>query len=130
MKIFAPTKYAQTLNQAVINEKEGDYEQAAAGWAAVLEQHSTSSLAYMAKGRECMRSKDYTAAMSWFRLADDQDYYSKAFRLYRQDGLANMIGWGILALAVLASAWLCSKVGERNGRQRRRLVRPQPCHRL
>ena len=101
VKIFAPTKYAQTLNQAVINEKEGDYEQAAAGWAAVLEQHSTSSLAYMAKGRECMRSKDYTAAMSWLRLADDQDYYSKAFRLYRQDGLANMIGWGILALAVL-----------------------------
>ena len=101
VKIFAPTAYAMALNQAVIEEKEGNYEQASLHWDAVLEQHSTSSLAYMAKGRECMRSKDYTEAMSWFRLADSQEYYSKAFRLYRQEGLGNIIGWVILGLAVL-----------------------------
>ena len=85
VKIFEPTDYQEMTEAALQAEKDGDYDLALEKWKNILTLNSNNSLAQIGIGKNAMRRGDYKLAMHWFKLADSKEYYSKAFKLYRQD---------------------------------------------
>ena len=50
----------------------------------VLQMNNHFPLAYDGLGMTQLRQKNYAQAMEYFRLANNRDYYSKAFAHYRK----------------------------------------------
>ncbi len=99
VKIFSPTAYAGLVNSALKNEADGEYEKAKTDYESILNINSGSTLAYIGIGRQEMRAKNYTVAMDWFKKAGSTEYYSKAYKLYRQE--TGFKSFGIILIVII-----------------------------
>lgn len=84
IKIFAPTEYAKKINLALKAQKNGDYDTSKELWIEILNVYSGSDIAYLGLGKQELRNGNYSAAMKYFKKADNVEYYSKAFKLQRK----------------------------------------------
>ena len=101
VKVFSPTNYALLIHEAIASDKSGDFDKAEQCWQAVLRMHSGNGLAYLGMGRQAMRKADYKLAMEWFRRGKSQIFYSKTFRLYRQQIGFMLTGAAIVSILLL-----------------------------
>jgi len=90
---FTLTQYGDLINKALDEYKRGNYDISAQYWEKVLMQNGNYDLAYIGIGRSLLRKQRYKEAMEYFKIALDDDNYSKAFRLYRKEWIEENIAW-------------------------------------
>lgn len=99
--VFKATEYGKLINSAVADNYSGKYTSAAEKWKEILKRNANFEQAYVGIGIAELRSGSYKAAMNNFKLGNDRSYYSKAFKLYRQQWLEKNFIW--VAAAVVAA---------------------------
>lgn len=80
---YTPTEVGAMINKAVKYEAEGDNDSASEEWQNVINQNPNYELAYVGVGKTYLQSERYLDAMEYFKIGYDVDYYSKAYKLYR-----------------------------------------------
>lgn len=115
---FEPTDFAKNINQAVYYEYIGDADLAAEEWQKVINANPAYELAYVGVGKKLYEEKRYQEAMSSFKLGADVKYFSRAYKMYRDDKIATyfpFVGGLVLALIGLKIVWkIVKKVKRKN----------------
>ena len=119
--LFKPTAYGSLINQAVGLRYDGDEVQAVECWKEVLKLDSNFELAYTGIGKSYLAAGDNKEAMRCFKIGNNKQYYSIAWKRYRNEILKdhlNAILTLVIVLAVLLVVW--NKVLKKKVLQRRR----------
>ena len=78
-----PTEYMKLLKKGINTYRSGLYDESDKVWRELLSLNSNLDLAYSKIGMIEIRRKDYDEAMKYFKLANDQENYSKAYKKYQ-----------------------------------------------
>lgn len=119
--MFAPTRYGSLINQAVGLRYDGDEVQAVECWKEVLKLDSNFELAYTGIGKSYLAAGDNKEAMRCFKIGNNKQYYSIAWKRYRNEILKDNLNYiltVVIILAVLLVLW--KKVLKKTVLKRRR----------
>lgn len=83
--IYKPTQIAQIINQASKYFYEGKLEQSSLEWEKVVELNSNYEYAYVGIGKNLLDKGEYIQAMENFKIGFNRTYYSKAYKMYRDE---------------------------------------------
>lgn len=106
---FKATKYGNLINEAVGLRYDGDEEKAIEKWEAVLNLDENNELANSGMGKAYLTSGENKKAMKYLKLGMNKDYYSVAFRRYRNEVLADNLGYVLTGVLVLAAVGIVYK---------------------
>lgn len=101
---FEPTDFARSINRAVQYEFIGDATAAAEEWQNVISANPAYELAYVGVGKKLYSEGRYQEAMLQFEKGADVAYYSRAYKMYRDDLIKKYfpaVFVGILVLIVV-----------------------------
>lgn len=98
---YTPTEFAQNINKAVYYEYIGDSTRAADEWQNVINRNKSYELAYVGVGKKFYDEKRYLDAMEYFKNGADVKYFSRAYKLYRDDIIAEYVPI-VLSLGLVA----------------------------
>lgn len=101
---FVATKYGNLINQAVSLRYDGDEASAVDVWKEVLKLDGNFELAYVGIGKSYLASGRNKEAMEYLKLGMDREYYSIAFKRYRDDILKKNLGFVLTGGAFLIIA--------------------------
>lgn len=87
--ILEEADFLKTVSEATVAYYDNDMETSKEAWIKALNYDSNYELAYLGLGRVNMRLGNYQDAMDYFKLANNKDYYSKAFENVRKDFFEN-----------------------------------------
>ena len=113
-----PTQYGRLINEAVSLRFDGDEASAVNVWKQVLELDSNFELAYVGIGKSYLAAGDNKKAMEYLKLGMDREYYSIAYKRYRDDILKDNLSYiltGTMVLIVVLS--LRSVINKKMGRR-------------
>ena len=96
---FRETNYGRLINEAVGLRFDGDETRAIELWKQVLELDENNELANNGIGKAYLTAGDNKKAMHYFELGMNKKYYSIAFKRYRNQILAENLGW-ILSVVI------------------------------
>jgi tetratricopeptide (TPR) repeat protein len=99
--VFAPTEYMQLIHNAIAKYSMGNYDAATENWYRVLELNSNFDLAYTGIGNAHFMKGEYAEAMRNYRLANDRQNYSEAYRYYRKQVTEKYFGFFMAAVVIL-----------------------------
>ena len=102
---FVETEYGRLINEAVALRYDGDEAQAVELWERVLELDENNELANIGIGKAYLTAGDYEKAMHYLELGMAREYYSIAFKRYRNQILTDNANWLLTGLAVLVVLW-------------------------
>jgi len=119
--IFEPTEFGQALLNACEDYYDGNWEDATAHFEEVLRLCGNLETAYTGIGKNKLMQEEYEEAMRCFKLGNNREFYSKAYKGYRT--IVMKENFGIIAvIAVIAiGAVLWSEVAYH--RKQRRLYK-------
>lgn len=106
---FEETEYGRLINEAVSLRYDGDEAQAVALWERVLELDENNELANTGIGKAYLTAGDYVQAMKYLKLGMNRDYYSVAYRRYRNSLLTENASYFLTGILVLIAAWIIIK---------------------
>ena len=115
---FEETEYGRLINEAVALRYDGDEAEAVALWQRVLELDENNELANTGIGKAYLTAGDYEKAMHYLEIGMARDYYSIAFKRYRNQVLTENLSWILTGAVVLLIAyygykgWKKKKKGE------------------
>ncbi len=113
---FKETEYGRLINQAVGLRYDGDEAEAVALWQRVLELDENNELANTGIGKAYLTAGDYEQAMKYLKLGMARDYYSVAYKRYRNDMLTQNANLFLTVIIVLVIAWVVwRQVSKRKG---------------
>ena len=119
---FKETEYGRLINEAVSLRYDGDEAEAVELWRRVLELDENNELANTGIGKAYLTAGDYVNAMKYLKLGMNRDYYSIAYRRYRNGKLTENASYFLTGVLVLIVAWKVVKYirnkkkgGEQNG---------------
>lgn len=102
---FTETEYGRLINEAVGLRYDGDEAEAVELWRRVLELDENNELANTGIGKAYLTAGDYESAMYYLELGMARDYYSIAYKRYRNEILTANASWvltgGILLIAAV-----------------------------
>lgn len=107
--VFQQTAYGKALKDAVILHDLGKYDESAKRWEEVLHLNANNEMAYIGIGKTLMREGKYEEAMRYFRLGNNRDNYSKAFKAYRKIVVAEKFGTFMTVFVILIVAIVAYK---------------------
>lgn len=85
-----------------VNTNIKEEELAAADyWEQVVKLNANYEYAYVGIGHKYMNDKNYKEAMNYFQLGENREYYSKAFKQYRDGIIKKWFGPVVVTLAVV-----------------------------
>lgn len=99
---FAQTGYAKLINKGIQQYQDGNYSDETKTWNEVLKMFPHSVLALKGIGRSYYNNEDFGAALKYFKLAGDREYYSKALQEYIRVKSSEIMGVVLPIVAVLA----------------------------
>ncbi len=99
--IYGETDYGRLINEAVGLRFDGDESQAVALWEEVLRMDENNELANIGIGKAYLSAGDNEKAMEYLERGMSQDYYSVAFKRYRNEVLKENIQWILTAVVTL-----------------------------
>ena len=99
--IFVPTQYGSYINEAVGLRYDGDETKAVEVWKKVLALDSNNEMAYSGIGKAYLSAGDNEKAMYYLKMGVNQDFYSIAYKRYRNEILRENMG-GVLTLLLVA----------------------------
>jgi DNA-binding beta-propeller fold protein YncE len=118
---FELTAFGRAIHEASDLYGQGLYEQAIAPWREVLRLSNNFVLAYRGLGKAYYQLEQYEQAMAAFRLANDKQGYSDAFREHSLLRIRANMGWILLGILLLyAGAKLYGKFRRRPALEVRR----------
>jgi len=85
ISIFKPTEFGSLILNALKMHYDGEYEDAKKLWENVRDSYGYYDLAYLGIGKVLMYEQKYEEAMEYFRIAQDKNYYSMAFKEVRKN---------------------------------------------
>ncbi len=106
LTIMDQTEYGALIDKAITAYASGDYTAANEAWEQVISRNGHYFIAYDGVGKIRLRNGDYITALDYLKYAENEDYYSKAWKLYRKDWVEQNLIWfvvGIGAVAVITS---------------------------
>jgi len=109
LTVFAQTEYGSLINRAVALRFDGDETQAVPLWQEVLRLDEINELANTGIGKAYLSAGDNENAMLYLRRGMNREYYSVAFKRWRNERLRNNISFilsGVVTAAVLAVLWV------------------------
>ena len=102
---FSATRYGELINNAVSLRYDGNEAAAVRLWEQVLKLDSNFELAYSGIGKSHLASGENKKAMEKFKLAMDREYYSIAYKRYRDDIMKDNLSYVLTTVLVLAAAF-------------------------
>jgi len=105
IQVFEETNYGRLINEAVALRYDGDETQAVEKWQQVLKYDENFELANTGIGKAYLTAGDNAKAMRYLELGMNRDYYSIAFKRYRNDILKENLGSVLTAAVFLAAAY-------------------------
>ena len=100
--MFRRTGFGDTVAEAIAWQEGGDYKKSAELWSEALTQNANYDMAYSGLGKASYRDGDYKEAMGLFKLGNNTDWYSRAYKEYRKTVVAKWFAPAAVAVAVLA----------------------------
>lgn len=116
--ILEPTEFGQALLSANEAYYYGRWEEATACFEQVLRLCSNMETAYVGIGKNLLMQEQYEEAMNYFKLGNNREFYSKAYKGYRSEVMRDNFG----VIAVIAVAFIAAVLGSEiayNRKQRR-----------
>lgn len=107
---YTPTEVGRMINKAVEYQAKGDLEAASEEWQNVINQNPNYELAYVGVGKTYLSAGRYQDAMEYFKIGFDVDYYSKAYKLYRDDKIKKYFPYAMTAVVVLVVVLIGLKI--------------------
>ena len=107
--LFTATEYGSLINEAVGLRYDGDESQAVYLWQRVLELDENNELANTGIGKAYLSAGDNLTAMKYLKLGMNREYYSVAFKRYRNELLRKYMGTALTTIAVAVVAILVLK---------------------
>lgn len=99
--LYAPTRYGSLINQAVGLRYDGDETTAVECWREVLKLDSNFELAYVGIGKSYLAAGQNKEAMDCFKIGNNKQYYSIAYKRYRNEILKENLNFILTALIVV-----------------------------
>ncbi|MBR3594226.1 MAG: YIP1 family protein [Clostridia bacterium] len=100
---YAPTEYGLALRHAFLLGDSTDLDAREAAWDHVLKLNSNSIYPYYGLGLVNDERGEYKEAMENFQIAGAQDEYSKAFKQYRKQAMADNALWIVLVIVLIVA---------------------------
>jgi len=111
---FRETNYGNLINEAVGLRFDGDEKQAIGKWQEVLRLDENNELANNGIGKAYLTAGDNEKAMHYFELGMNKEYYSIAFKRYRNMILAENLGWILTgAMVLIVAGFVFKKIKNR-----------------
>lgn len=107
---YTPTEVGRMINKAVQYQSKGDLEAASEEWQNVINQNPNYELAYVGVGKTYLSAGRYQDAMEYFKIGFDVDYYSKAYKLYRDDKIKKYFPYAMTGIVVLVVVLIVYKI--------------------
>lgn len=105
--VFSETQYGSLINRATALRYDGDEASAVALWQQVLKLDSNFELAYSGIGKSLLAAGENKKAMEHFKLGMDREYYSIAYKRYRDDLLKENLEYLLsLAMILFLAFWI------------------------
>lgn len=98
---FSETEYGNLINEAVGLRYDGDETKAVQLWEKVLKLDENNELAYVGIGKAYLTSGKYIEAMDYLRKGMSSEYYSIAFRRYRNEILKENMSYILTCIVLL-----------------------------
>jgi hypothetical protein len=114
---FSATRYGELINNAVSLRYDGNEAAAVRLWEQVLKLDSNFELAYSGIGKSYLAYGENKKAMEYFKLAMDREYYSIAYKRYRDDILKDNLAYVLTTVLVLAAAFLTRNAIKKYGKK-------------
>ena len=102
---FEETEYGRLINEAVALRYDGDETQAVELWKRVLELDENNELANTGIGKAYLTAGDYVNAMKYLKLGMSREYYSIAYRRYRNGKLTENASFILTGIVILIIVW-------------------------
>ena len=106
---FEVTEYGRLINEAVALRFDGDEAEAVGLWERVLELDENNELANTGIGKAYLTAGDYVQAMKYLKLGMNRDYYSIAYRRYRNEMLTKNASYFLTGILILIVAIIVIK---------------------
>ena len=103
--IYKLSDFGEQLHQAVNFYNRGEYEASKEPWNHVLKYDANSELAHIGLGKVLYLQGNYKESLAEFKLGNDRNNYSRAYKLYRDSVIRSNFGW-VISIAVLLIAFL------------------------
>ncbi|MCQ2457736.1 MAG: SMP-30/gluconolactonase/LRE family protein [Clostridia bacterium] len=116
VSVFSVTEYGHLINEAVALRHDGDETEAVALWQKVLEIDQNNELANTGIGKAYLTAGDDEKAMTYLKRGMNREYYSVAFKRFRNGMLKDHLEL-ILTAAVVLAAGIILFVRIRNRRK-------------
>lgn len=115
---FVETEYGSLINEAVGLRYDGDEVLAVEKWKQVLKLDSNYELAYVGIGKSYLAAGNNKLAMKYLKIGMNKEYYSIAFKRYRNDFLKANLEYVLtgIVIVVIAST-VVSKVKKHKDRR-------------
>ncbi len=109
IQVFDETRYGNLINQAVYLRYDGDEKKAVEMWKEVLALDSNFELAYVGIGKSLLAAGENEKAMKYFKIGMDREYYSIAYKRYRNDMLKDNLGYVLTVLVTIIVGYVSFK---------------------
>lgn len=119
ISVFETTQYGRYINEAVGLRHDGDETEAVAVWEKVLELDSNNEMAYSGIGKAYLSAGDNKKAMYYLKMGMNREFYSIAYKRYRNEILRENLGW-VLTVVLVGSVSFASYKKFQKSRMRRR----------
>ncbi len=122
---FSATEYGRLINQAVGYRYDGDETKAVEVWNEVLKLDSNFELANTGIGKAYLTSGENKTAMNFLKIGMSRDYYSVAWKRYRNEYLKENLGYiltgviGLIIVIILLKKFVLKKNAKKRKRERR-----------
>ncbi len=100
---YTPTEYGLALRKAFLLGDSTDLDAREAAWEHVLVLNSNSTYPYYGLGLVNDERGEYKEAMENFKIAGAQDEYSKAYKQYRKQAMADNALWIVLVIVAVVA---------------------------
>jgi DNA-binding beta-propeller fold protein YncE len=119
---FKETQYGSLINNAVGLRYDGDETEAVELWRKVLTLDENNELAYVGIGKAYLTAGDYENAMDYLRKGMSSEFYSIAFRRYRNEVLKENMSFLLTGAVIFIIAIV---IGRRIYRKRKGLSKEE-----
>lgn len=119
--IYEPTEFGQALLDACEDYYDGKWDEATAHFEEVLRLCGNLETAYTGIGKNKLMQEEYEEAMRYFKLGNNREFYSKAYKGYRTIVMKENFGVIAVIAVVAIGAVLWSEVAYH--RKQRRLYK-------
>ncbi len=118
IQTFEVTEYGRLINEATALRYDGDEVSAVGIWERVLELDENNELAHVGIGKAYLTAGDYKQAMKHLRIGMAREYYSVAYRRYRNEMLRKGASAFLSCIVILAIALLATRRFRKKERRR------------